>query len=75
MSAFTDVNRDGSHAGLTAPGYTIVNLAGGYAVNDQIKIFGRVDNLFNLHFQNPTGFLQPGFAIFGGVRMASFGIN
>ena len=75
VGSFTDVNRDGSHAGLTAPGYTIVNLAGGYAVNDQIKIFGRVDNLFNLHFQNPTGFLQPGFAIFGGVRMASFGIN
>jgi vitamin B12 transporter len=55
--------------------YTIVNLAGDYLVNDQIKVFGRVDNLFNLHYQNPTGFLQPGFGIFGGVRMASFGVK
>jgi vitamin B12 transporter len=75
VSSFTDVNRNGTHAGLTAPGYTIVNLAGDYLVNDQIKIFGRVDNLFNLHYQNPTGFLQPGFGIFGGVRMASFGVK
>jgi vitamin B12 transporter len=75
VSSFTDVNRDGTNAGLTAPGYTIVNLAGDYLVNDQIKVFGRVDNLFNLHYQNPTGFLQPGFGIFGGLRMASFGVK
>jgi len=30
-----------------------------YLVTDQIKVFGRVDNLFNVHYQNPTGFLQP----------------
>jgi vitamin B12 transporter len=75
VSSFLDVNRDGSDAGLTAPGYTIVNLAGDYAVNDQIKIFGRIDNLFNLHHQNPTGFLAPSLGIFGGVRMASFGVK
>jgi vitamin B12 transporter len=75
VSSFLDVNRNSTNAGLTAPGYTIVSLAGDYAVNEQIKIFGRVDNLFNLHYQNPTGFLQPGFGIFGGVRMASFGVK
>jgi vitamin B12 transporter len=75
VSSFLDVNRNGTNAGLTAPGYTIVNLAGDYLVNDQIKIFGRVDNLFNLHYQNPTGFLQPGFGVFGGIRVASFGVR
>jgi vitamin B12 transporter len=73
VSSFTDVDRDGSHAGRIAPGYTIVNLAGDYLVNDQIKVFGRIDNFFNLHYQNPTGFLQPGFGIFGGVRLAGLG--
>jgi vitamin B12 transporter len=75
VSSFLDVNRDGTNAGLTAPGYTIVNLAGDYLVDDQIKVFGRVDNVFNLHYQNPTGFLQPGFGIFGGVRMASYSVK
>ena len=75
ISSFTDVDRNGRNSGLIAPGYTIVNLAGDYLVNDQIRIFGRVDNLFNLHYQNPTGFLQPGFGIFGGVRLASFGVK
>jgi vitamin B12 transporter len=75
VSSFTDVNRNGSNPGLTAPGYSIVNLAGDYLVNDQIKLFGRVDNLFNLHYQNPTGFLATGFGVFGGIRMASFGVR
>jgi vitamin B12 transporter len=75
VSSFLDVSRDGSVVGLRAPGYTIVNVAAEYAVNDQIKVFGRVDNVFNLHYQNPTGFLAPGLGIYGGVRMASFGVK
>jgi vitamin B12 transporter len=75
VSSFLDVTRDGTATGIRAPGYTIVNLTGDYAINDQIKIFGRVDNLFNLHYQNPTGFLEPGLGIFGGVRFASFGVK
>jgi vitamin B12 transporter len=39
------------------------------------KVFTRVDNLFNLHYQNPTGFLQPGLGVFGGARFASFDVR
>ena len=67
---FIDANRNFSIPRLTASGYTIVNITAEYAVDDQIKMFGRIDNLFNLHYQNPTGFLQPGFGMFGGVRFA-----
>ena len=28
---------------LTAPGYTIVNLRADYAINDQLKVFGRIE--------------------------------
>jgi vitamin B12 transporter len=31
-------------------------------------LFGRIDNLFNERYQNPTGFLRPGLGIFCGVR-------
>jgi vitamin B12 transporter len=75
VSDWLDITRDGSASGIVAPGYTIVNLRGNYAISDQVKIFGRVDNLFNLHYQNPTGFLAPGFGVFGGIRVASYGVK
>jgi vitamin B12 transporter len=73
--SFIDVSRDFSIPRLLAPGYTVVNLAADYAVTDQVKIFGRVDNLFNVRYQNPTGFLQPSLGVFGGVRLASYGVK
>jgi len=73
--SFIDVNRDFSIPLLLAPGYTVVNFAADYVVSDQVKIFGRVDNLFNVHYQNPTGFLQPGLGVFGGIRVANYGVK
>jgi vitamin B12 transporter len=73
--SFVDVSRDFSIPRLLAPGYTVVHVAADYVINDQIKIFGRVDNLFNVHYQNPTGFLQPGLGVYGGVRVASYGVK
>ena len=70
-----DVSRDGMTTGLTAPGTTVVNLRGDYAVSDQVKLFARIDNLFNRHYENPTGFLTPGLGVFGGIRVASYGVQ
>ncbi|WP_257170339.1 TonB-dependent receptor domain-containing protein [Bradyrhizobium sp. SRS-191] len=70
-----DVSRDGMTTGLVAPGYTIVNLRGDYALSDQVKLFGRIDNLFNRHYQNPTGFLAPGLGVFAGIRVATSGVQ
>jgi vitamin B12 transporter len=64
-----DGNRDFSVRRLTAPGYTIVNLAANYEVSENFSAFGRIDNLFNLRYQNPTGFLAPGFSVFGGLKV------
>ncbi|MFN5683095.1 TonB-dependent receptor plug domain-containing protein, partial [Bradyrhizobium sp.] len=51
VSDWRDVSRDGMTSGLVAPGYTVVNLRADYAVSGQVKLFGRVDNLFNRHYQ------------------------
>ncbi|MGJ4948133.1 TonB-dependent receptor plug domain-containing protein [Bradyrhizobium sp. HKCCYLS20291] len=75
ISDWLDVSRDGMTTGLVAPGTTVVNLRADYAVSDQVKLFGRIDNLFNRHYQNPTGFLAPGLGVFGGIRVASFGVQ
>ena len=75
VSDWLDVSRDGAPSGIVAPGYTVMNLRGDYALGDQVKLFGRVDNLFNLHYQNPTGFLAPGLGVFGGIRVATYGVK
>jgi vitamin B12 transporter len=69
VGTFIDGNRDFSIQRLTAPGYTVVNLAAKYEVSDSFLAFGRIDNLFNPRYQNPTGFLAPGFGIFGGLKV------
>jgi vitamin B12 transporter len=62
-----DVSRNGFVRNLDAPGYTVVNVAANYQVNPTLKTFARIDNLFNEHYQNPTGFLRPGIGIYGGI--------
>lgn len=68
VSSWIDGNRDFSVPRLTANGYTIVNLAANFDVNSHLSVFGRIDNLFDRHFQNPVGFLQPTLGAFAGVR-------
>lgn len=75
IGSFIDGNRDFSIARLVAKDYTLVNLAGEYVVNDQVKVFGRIDNLFDIRYQNPTGFLQPGLGVYGGVKVANFAVR
>jgi len=48
-----------------------VHLAANYTVDEKVKLFGRIDNLFDVRYQNPTGFLRPGFGVFAGMRVAT----
>ena len=68
VGSWIDGNRDFSVPRLTAAGYTIVNLAASFDLNEQFSVFGRIDNLFDRHFQNPVGFLQPTLGAYAGVR-------
>jgi vitamin B12 transporter len=67
VGEWIDVSRDGFTRGLHAPGFTVVNVAANYQVNPNLKTFARIDNLFNEHYQNPTGFLRPGIGAYAGV--------
>ena len=68
MSGLGWINRPGT-AELTAPGYTLVNLSANYAVTDRISVFGRINNLLNEQYEDPLGFLRPGFGVYGGFRV------
>jgi len=68
IGTWVDISRDGTVSGILASPVTLVNLAANYAINDQWNVFGRIDNLFDVHYQDPIGFERPGFGIYGGMR-------
>jgi vitamin B12 transporter len=70
IGPWVDINRSGSVSGLTAKGYTLVNLAGSYDLGHGVTVFARINNLLDQHYQDPTGFLHPGLGVFGGLRVA-----
>ena len=73
VGPWLDYNRSGT-AQLMAPGYTLVNLAANYAVTDRVTVFGRINNMLNQQYQDPLGFMRPGFGIFGGLTVQVGGV-
>jgi vitamin B12 transporter len=71
-SSWFDYTRDNvsSIYNASAPGYVLINLAASYKVNGNMTLFGRIDNLLNRTYQEPLGFLQPGFGVFAGVKVS-----
>lgn len=70
VGRFIDGSRNFSIPRLNAPGYTVVNVAAHYEAGKNLSIFGRIDNLFNVRYENPTGFLAPGLGAYAGLRLA-----
>lgn len=70
VGPWIDGNRDFSVPRLRARGATLVNLAAEYKATERVTLFGRIDNLFDKRWENPVGFLVPGFGAFGGVKVA-----
>ena len=69
VGSWIDGNRDFTIPRLTAPGYTTATLAANFDVNSVLCVFGRIDNLFDHHYQDPVGFLQPSFGAFAGIKV------
>jgi vitamin B12 transporter len=69
VGSWWDIDRD-TFATEKAPGFMTVNLAANYALTDSATLFARIDNLFNKQYENPMGFLQPGFGAYAGIRLA-----
>jgi vitamin B12 transporter len=68
VSSWIDGNRDFSIPRLRAPGYTIANVAASYDFTDRFTVFGRINNLFDRHYEDPYGFLQPSLGVFAGIK-------
>ena len=68
VGTWVDGNRDFSVSRQDAPTYTTVNVATTYELTKRLALIARIDNLLDRHFQNPVGFQQPGFGIYGGIK-------
>jgi vitamin B12 transporter len=69
VSSWVDGNRDFSIPRLQAPGYTTADLAANYDLTGKLAVFGRINNLFDRHYENPVGYLQPGLGAFAGIKV------
>ncbi|MFH1027580.1 MAG: TonB-dependent receptor, partial [Pseudomonadota bacterium] len=50
--------------------YMLVNLSATYDIAKNLRIFGRVDNLFDRSYEEVTGYGTAGISAFGGVKVS-----
>jgi vitamin B12 transporter len=55
---------------VVLPDYTIVNLSATYQIIPQIKLYGRIDNLFNKYYEEVYGYGTPGFSGYMGLTLS-----
>jgi vitamin B12 transporter len=48
--------------------YTIVSLAGSWQARNNLRLFGRVENLLDKEYEDPNGFGRPGIGFFAGLE-------
>lgn len=49
---------------------TLVNIYGSCALTDNLQLYGRIENLFDIHYEPVFGYGAPGRAAFAGIRVA-----
>ncbi|MES2292079.1 MAG: TonB-dependent receptor [Pseudomonadota bacterium] len=68
VGSWIDGSRDFSISRLNAHPYVTADIAASYALTDNFALTGRIANLFDKTYENPTGFLQPGRAFYAGIK-------
>ena len=51
-------------------GYVLTGLRASYPIGQHLEVYGRIDNLFDVHYETITGYGQPGRAAYGGIRLS-----
>ncbi len=65
-----DIDRS-TYADVTLPGFLLVNVAADYKLKEGVSLFGRIDNLFDKHYENPNGFEGTGIGAYAGLRFTN----
>lgn len=68
--AWLDINRSGSIPDLHRGAYTLVNFTAAYNIGYGLEAFGRVDNVLDREYENPTGFQRPDLGVYAGLKFS-----
>jgi vitamin B12 transporter len=52
------------------PPYFLVHLRASYELSGGVKVFARVDNLFNQYYEQVFGYSTPGLSAYGGIKLS-----
>ncbi|MEW6501129.1 MAG: TonB-dependent receptor [Thermodesulfobacteriota bacterium] len=52
----------------TLDSYTVVNVAGSYALTPHLDLYGRIDNLFDEKYEEAWSYATPGLSAYGGAK-------
>ena len=55
--------------------YAVVNTAVWYDIRPNIRLFGRIDNLFNADYEELVGYSTAGFSVYAGVKITFGGTS
>ena len=58
----------GDYATAQLPDYTVVNLAAGYDLTEQVRLTGRISNLFDKEYSDVWGYASPGRVVQLGLQ-------
>lgn len=62
--------REDGAAAETLDSYTLINLASSYQVTDAVKLFGRIDNLFDEDYEEAANYGTAGLSAYAGVKFS-----
>lgn len=54
---------------VTLPAYSRVDLNGSYKIRETLKLYVRIENLFDKEYEEAKGYNTAGFSTYGGVRI------
>jgi vitamin B12 transporter len=57
------------YGGGETDAYTRVDFAFSYRLNDNFKIFGNVDNIFDIEYEEAAGFTRPRASFYAGIKI------
>ncbi len=67
----SDVSFLGSvESNIMMPSYFLANLMASFKVDEDLRFFGRVNNLFNQSYEEVWGFGTPGLSVFAGTKVS-----
>ena len=52
------------------PSYFLLNTTGSCQLTDKIELYGRVDNVFNVYYEEAWGYATPGRSAYAGIKVS-----